>query len=140
MAPQEMRTVAQKAVAAGGDDIFLCERGTTFGYHNLVVDMRSLQVMESLGFPVIFDATHSVQLPGAGRDRSDGQREFVPLLARAAVAAGVAGVFMETHIDPANALSDGPNAWPLGKLQPLLDDLVRIDEAAKQSNLTGSKN
>ena len=140
MAPQEMRTVAQKAVAAGGDDIFLCERGTTFGYHNLVVDMRSLQVMESLGFPVIFDATHSVQLPGAGGDRSDGQREFVPLLARAAVAAGVAGVFMETHIDPANALSDGPNAWPLDKLQPLLDDLVRIDKATKQSNLAGSKN
>jgi len=140
MAPQEMRTVAQKAVAAGGDDIFLCERGTTFGYHNLVVDMRSLQVMESLGFPVIFDATHSVQLPGAGGDRSDGQREFVPLLARAAVAAGVAGVFMETHIDPANALSDGPNAWPLDKLQPLLDDLVRIDKATKQSNLAGSEN
>ena len=137
MAPQEMRTVAQKAVAAGGDDIFLCERGTTFGYHNLVVDMRSLQVMESLGFPVIFDATHSVQLPGAGGDRSDGQREFVPLLARSAVAAGIAGVFMETHIDPANALSDGPNAWPLGELQPLLDDLVRIDEATKQSNLRG---
>ena len=140
MAPQEMRTVAQKAVAAGGDDIFLCERGTTFGYHNLVVDMRSLQVMESLGFPVIFDATHSVQLPGAGGDRSDGQREFVPLLARAAVAAGVAGVFMETHIDPANALSDGPNAWPLDQLQPLLDDLVRIDKTTKQSNLAGSNN
>ncbi|MBS34052.1 MAG: 3-deoxy-8-phosphooctulonate synthase [Verrucomicrobiales bacterium] len=140
MAPQEMRTVAEKAVAAGGDDIFLCERGTTFGYHNLVVDMRSLQVMESLGFPVIFDATHSVQLPGAGGDRSDGQREFVPLLARAAVAAGVAGVFMETHIDPANALSDGPNAWPLDQLQPLLDDLVRIDKTTKQSNLAGSNN
>ena len=140
MAPQEMRTVAEKAVAAGGDDIFLCERGTTFGYHNLVVDMRSLQVMESLGFPVIFDATHSVQLPGAGGDRSGGQREFVPLLARAAVAAGVAGVFMETHIDPANALSDGPNAWPLDQLQPLLDDLVRIDKTTKQSNLAGSNN
>ena len=135
MAPQEMRTVAKKASAAGASDLFLCERGTTFGYHNLVVDMRSLQVMASLGFPVIFDATHSVQLPGAGGDCSDGQREFVPLLARAAVAAGVAGVFMETHIDPSTALSDGPNAWPLDRLQPLLEDLLRIYEAAKQSHL-----
>ena len=135
MAPQEMRTVAKKASAAGASDLFLCERGTTFGYHNLVVDMRSLQVMASLGFPVIFDATHSVQLPGAGGDCSDGQREFVPLLARAAVAAGVAGVFMETHIDPSTALSDGPNAWPLDRLQPLLEDLLRIHEAARQSHL-----
>ena len=117
MAPQEMRTVAKKASAAGASDLFLCERGTTFGYHNLVVD------------------THSVQLPGAGGDCSDGQREFVPLLARAAVAAGVAGVFMETHIDPSTALSDGPNAWPLDRLQPLLEDLLRIHEAARQSHL-----
>jgi len=133
MAPQEMQTVADKAVAAGGSEIFLCERGSTFGYHNLVVDMRSLQVMAELGFPVIFDATHSVQLPGAGGDRSDGQREFVPLLARAAVSAGIAGVFMETHIDPAAALSDGPNAWPIEHLLPLLEDLLAIDQVSKQS-------
>lgn len=137
MAPQEMRTVAEKAMAAGGSQIFLCERGSTFGYHNLVVDMRSLQVMAKLGFPVIFDATHSVQLPGAGGDRSDGQREFVPLLARAAVGAGIAGVFMETHIDPAAALSDGPNAWPLEQLQPLLEDLLAIDRVSKQSRSFG---
>ena len=134
MAPQEMQTVAEKARAAGGNEIFLCERGSTFGYHNLVVDMRALQIMGALGFPVIFDATHSVQLPGAGGDRSDGQREFVPLLARAAVAAGVAGVFMETHVDPSAALSDGPNAWPLDQLQPLLEDLLRIDLASKQTH------
>lgn len=133
MAPQEMQTVADKAMAAGGSEIFLCERGSTFGYHNLVVDMRSLQVMAELGFPVIFDATHSVQLPGAGGDRSDGQREFVPLLARAAVSAGIAGVFMETHIDPAAALSDGPNAWPIEQLLPLLEDLLAIDQVSKQS-------
>ena len=133
MAPQEMQTVADKAVAAGGSEIFLCERGSTFGYHNLVVDMRSLQVMAELGFPVIFDATHSVQLPGAGGDRSDGQREFVPLLARAAVSAGIAGVFMETHIDPAAALSDGPNAWPIEHLLPLLEDLLAIDQVSKLS-------
>jgi len=134
MAPQEMKTVAQKAMDAGGEDIFLCERGSSFGYHNLVVDMRSLQVMGGLGFPVVFDATHSVQLPGAGGDRSDGQREFVPLLARAAVGAGVAGLFMETHIDPASALSDGPNAWPLDQLQPLLEDLLKIDRVSKQTH------
>jgi 2-dehydro-3-deoxyphosphooctonate aldolase (KDO 8-P synthase) len=133
MAPQEMQTVAEKATAAGGSEIFLCERGSTFGYHNLVVDMRSLQVMAELGFPVIFDATHSVQLPGAGGGRSDGQREFVPLLARAAVSAGIAGVFMETHIDPATALSDGPNAWPIEQLLPLLEDLLAIDQVSKQS-------
>jgi len=134
MAPQEMQTVAEKARVAGGEEIFLCERGSTFGYHNLVVDMRALQIMGALGFPVIFDATHSVQLPGAGGDRSDGQREFVPLLARAAVAAGVAGVFMETHVDPSAALSDGPNAWPLDQLQPLLEDLLRIDLVSKQTH------
>ena len=127
MAPQEMRGVAAKAKAAGGKEIFLCERGSSFGYHNLVVDMRSLQVMDDLGFPVVFDATHSVQLPGAGGDQSGGQREFVPILARAAVAAGVSGIFMETHIDPDSALSDGPNAWPLDLLKPLLEDLINID-------------
>ncbi|HCK76624.1 MAG TPA: 3-deoxy-8-phosphooctulonate synthase, partial [Gammaproteobacteria bacterium] len=115
-------------------EIFLCERGSTFGYHNLVVDMRSLQVMGALGFPVVFDATHSVQLPGAGGDRSDGQREFVPLLSRAAVGAGVAGLFMETHIDPSSALSDGPNAWPLDQLQPLLEDLLKIDRVSKEAH------
>ena len=127
MAPQEMRGVAEKAKAAGGKEIFLCERGSSFGYHNLVVDMRSLQVMDDLGFPVVFDATHSVQLPGAGGDQSGGQREFVPILARAAVAAGVSGIFMETHIDPDSALSDGPNAWPLESLKLLLEDLINID-------------
>ena len=127
MAPQEMRGVAEKAKAAGGQEIFLCERGSSFGYHNLVVDMRSLQIMDDLGFPVVFDATHSVQLPGAGGDQSGGQREFVPILARAAVAAGVSGIFMETHIDPDSALSDGPNAWPLESLKPLLEDLINID-------------
>ncbi|MBT6069646.1 MAG: 3-deoxy-8-phosphooctulonate synthase [Proteobacteria bacterium] len=127
MAPQEMRGVAEKAKAAGGQEIFLCERGSSFGYHNLVVDMRSLQVMDDLGFPVVFDATHSVQLPGAGGDQSGGQREFVPILARAAVAAGVSGIFMETHINPDRALSDGPNAWPLELLKPLLEDLINVD-------------
>ncbi len=129
MAPQEMRGVAEKAKAAGGKEIFLCERGSSFGYHNLVVDMRSLQIMDDLGFPVVFDATHSVQLPGAGGDQSGGQREFVPILARAAVAAGVSGIFMETHIDPDRALSDGPNAWPLELLKPLLEDLMNVDRA-----------
>ncbi|MCH1522905.1 MAG: 3-deoxy-8-phosphooctulonate synthase [Arenicellales bacterium] len=138
MAPQEMQTVAEKALAAGGKEIFLCERGSTFGYHNLVVDMRSLQIMGAFGFPVIFDATHSVQLPGAGGNHSDGQREFVPLLARAAVAAGVAGLFMETHVDPSVALSDGPNAWPLDQLQPLLEDLLRIDRVSKQTQSFGA--
>ena len=127
MAPQEMRGVAEKAKAAGGQEIFLCERGSSFGYHNLVVDMRSLQIMDDLGFPVVFDATHSVQLPGAGGDQSGGQREFVPILARAAVAAGVSGIFMETHINPDRALSDGPNAWPLELLKPLLEDLINVD-------------
>ena len=127
MAPQEMRGVAEKAKAAGGQEIFLCERGSSFGYHNLVVDMRSLQIMDDLGFPVVFDATHSVQRPGAGGEQSGGQREFVPILARAAVAAGVSGIFMETHINPDRALSDGPNAWPLELLKPLLEDLINVD-------------
>ena len=131
MAPQEMRGVLNKAKDAGAETVFLCERGSSFGYHNLVVDMRSLQIMSDLGCPVVFDATHSVQLPGAGGDRSDGQREFVPVLARAAVAAGVAGVFMETHIDPDSALSDGPNAWPLHQLRPLIEDLLALDRASR---------
>ena len=108
-----MVAVAAKAQAAGSEDITVCERGTTFGYNNLVVDMRSLNILQRSGCPVVFDATHSVQLPGAGGDRSGGQREFVPVLARAAVAAGVSGLFLEVHPEPDKAASDGPNAWPL---------------------------
>ncbi len=114
LAPEDMQQVVAKAKAASGaDNIMVCERGASFGYHNLVSDMRSLAIMRDTGCPVVFDATHSVQLPGGQGTSSGGQREFVPVLARAAVAAGVAGVFMETHPDPAKALSDGPNAWPL---------------------------
>ncbi len=132
LSPQEMVNVTKKAEAAGGKDrITVCERGATFGYNNLVVDMRGLAVMRQTGCPVVFDATHSVQLPGGQGDRSGGQREFVPVLARAAVAAGVSGLFMETHPDPANAKSDGPNAWPLQKLNSLLSLLQQIDQAVK---------
>jgi 2-dehydro-3-deoxyphosphooctonate aldolase (KDO 8-P synthase) len=109
----------------------VCERGVSFGYHNLVVDMRGLAVMRETRCPVVFDATHSVQLPGGQGDRSGGQREFVPVLARAAVAAGVAGLFMETHPDPARALSDGPNAWPLERMENLLQTLLTLDRAVK---------
>jgi 2-dehydro-3-deoxyphosphooctonate aldolase (KDO 8-P synthase) len=133
MAPQEMQGVAEKARSAGAKEIMLCERGSSFGYHNLVVDMRSLQIMDGLGYPVVFDATHSVQLPGAGGDRSGGQREFVPVLARAAVGAGVSGLFMETHINPDEALSDGPNAWPLGQLKELLEDLIAIHSVTRNA-------
>ncbi|MDE2132732.1 MAG: 3-deoxy-8-phosphooctulonate synthase, partial [Betaproteobacteria bacterium] len=120
LAPADMKNVVDKARAASGaDNIMVCERGASFGYNNLVSDMRSLSIMRDTGCPVIFDATHSVQLPGGLGGASGGQREFVPVLARAAVAAGVAGVFMETHPDPAKALSDGPNAWPLGKMRAL---------------------
>jgi 2-dehydro-3-deoxyphosphooctonate aldolase (KDO 8-P synthase) len=129
LSPAEMGQVAAKAAAAGARRLLLTERGTTFGYHNLVVDMRSLAQMRAFGFPVIFDATHSVQLPGAGGDRSGGQREFVPVLARAAVAAGVNGVFFETHPDPDRALSDGPNTIPLNQLPRLLEQLLRLHEA-----------
>ncbi|MDE1982452.1 MAG: 3-deoxy-8-phosphooctulonate synthase, partial [Betaproteobacteria bacterium] len=122
LAPADMKNVVDKARAASGaDNIMVCERGASFGYNNLVSDMRSLSIMRDTGCPVIFDATHSVQLPGGLGGASGGQREFVPVLARAAVAAGVAGVFMETHPDPAKALSDGPNAWPLGKMRALLE-------------------
>ncbi|MBT8115859.1 MAG: 3-deoxy-8-phosphooctulonate synthase [Arenicella sp.] len=132
LSPQEMVNVTKKAEAAGGKDrITVCERGATFGYNNLVVDMRGLAVMRQTGCPVVFDATHSVQLPGGQGDRSGGQREFVPVLARAAIAAGVSGLFMETHPDPANAKSDGPNAWPLQKLNSLLSLLQQIDQAVK---------
>jgi 2-dehydro-3-deoxyphosphooctonate aldolase (KDO 8-P synthase) len=131
LSPWEMKNVADKARAAGNDEIMVCERGFTFGYNNLVSDMRALVVMRDTGCPVVFDATHSVQLPGGQGDRSGGQREFVPALARAAVAVGVAGVFMETHPDPEHALSDGPNAWPLAQMAGLLEQLVAFDRIAK---------
>lgn len=131
MAPWDMGNVVDKAKATGNQDIMVCERGVSFGYNNLVSDMRSLAVMRTTHCPVVFDATHSVQLPGGQGSASGGQREFVPVLARAAVAAGVSGLFMETHPDPAKALSDGPNAWPLGKMQELLSTLVAIDELVK---------
>ncbi|HTP97675.1 MAG TPA: 3-deoxy-8-phosphooctulonate synthase [Casimicrobiaceae bacterium] len=133
LAPEDMTQVVAKAKAASGiDNILVCERGASFGYHNLVSDMRSLAIMRATGCPVVFDATHSVQLPGGQGTSSGGQREFVPVLARAAVAAGVAGLFMETHPDPAKALSDGPNAWPLGCMRELLETLVEIDAAVKR--------
>lgn len=132
LAPGDMAQVVAKAHAAGGAGrTLVCERGVSFGYNNLVVDMRGLAVMRQTGCPVVFDATHSVQLPGGQGDRSGGQREFVPVLARAAVAAGVAGLFMETHPDPAQALSDGPNAWPLDRMETLLRTLVTLDRAVK---------
>jgi 2-dehydro-3-deoxyphosphooctonate aldolase (KDO 8-P synthase) len=132
LSPWEMKHVAAKAKAAGNDAIMVCERGASFGYNNLVSDMRSLAVMRDTGCPVVFDATHSVQLPGGADGRSGGQREFVPVLARAAVAAGVAGLFMETHPDPDRALSDGPNAWPLGRMEALLETLLELDRVVKR--------
>ena len=131
LAPWDMRHVADKAKSTGNDRIMLCERGVSFGYNNLVSDMRSLPVMKETGCPVVFDATHSVQLPGGQGASSGGQREFVPVLARAAVAVGVAGLFMETHPDPDKALSDGPNAWPLGQMSALLKQLQALDNIAK---------
>ena len=131
LSPWEMKNVVDKARSTGNDAIMVCERGFSFGYNNLVSDMRSLSVMRETGCPVVFDATHSVQLPGGQGSASGGQREFVPVLARAAVAAGVAGVFMETHPDPAKALSDGPNAWPLARMEPLLTTLKQLDQVAK---------
>jgi 2-dehydro-3-deoxyphosphooctonate aldolase (KDO 8-P synthase) len=132
LSPWEMRNVVDKARSTGNEQIMVCERGFTFGYNNLVVDMRSLAVMRETGAPVVFDATHSVQLPGGQGTASGGQREHVPVLARAAVAAGVAGVFMETHPDPAKALSDGPNAWPLDRMRSLLEVLKDLDDVAKR--------
>ncbi len=129
LAPEDMGNVAAKAVAAGNRHLLLTERGSTFGYHNLVADMRAIPTMQALGFPVVFDATHSVQLPGAGGDRSGGQREFAPLLARCAVAAGVDGIFCETHPDPDRALSDGPNMIPLRQMPRLLETLLRVRAA-----------
>lgn len=131
LSPWEMGNVVTKARSTGNDSIMVCERGFTFGYNNLISDMRSLAVMRETGCPVVFDATHSVQLPGGKGEASGGQREFVPVLARAAVAAGVAGVFMETHPNPAVALSDGPNAWPLDRMQALLGSLVELDQVVK---------
>ena len=134
LAPEDMLQVVAKARAASGvDNIMVCERGASFGYHNLVSDMRSLAIMRATNCPVVFDATHSVQLPGGQGTTSGGQREFVPVLARAAVAAGVAGVFMETHPDPAKALSDGPNAWPLGRMRKLLETLKELDASVKRA-------
>ncbi|MFO1429232.1 MAG: 3-deoxy-8-phosphooctulonate synthase [Candidatus Competibacteraceae bacterium] len=132
LAPWDMVNVVDKARAVGNDQIIVCERGVSFGYNNLVSDMRALAVMRATGCPVVFDATHSVQLPGGQGTASGGQREFVPVLARAAVAAGIAGLFMETHPDPERALSDGPNAWPLGRLEALLVTLKALDETVKK--------
>lgn len=133
LAPGDMKNVVDKARAASGqDNIMVCERGVSFGYNNLVSDMRSLAIMRETGCPVVFDATHSVQLPGGQGSRSGGQREFVPVLARAAVAAGVAGVFMETHPRPEEAFSDGPNAWPLPHMRELLETLLEIDLLVKK--------
>lgn len=139
MAPHDMVNVVDKArnaaQAAGinEDTIMVCERGASFGYNNLVSDMRSLAIMRETGCPVVFDATHSVQLPGGQGTSSGGQREFVPVLARAAVATGISGLFMETHPDPANAKSDGPNAWPLDRMEPLLKTLVELDRTVKEA-------
>ena len=131
LAPWDMKAVVEKARAAGNDRIMVCERGASFGYNYLVSDMRSLVVMRETGCPVVFDATHSVQMPGGLGNRSGGQREFVPALARAAVAVGIAGLFVETHPDPDRALSDGPNSWPLDRMQALLESLAEIDRIAK---------
>ena len=132
LSPWDMQPVVEKAKATGNTSIMVCERGASFGYNNLVSDMRSLAVMRQTGCPVVFDATHSVQLPGGQGSTSGGQREFVPVLARAAIAVGVAGIFMETHPDPSKALSDGPNAWPLGKMEALLETLLELDHATKR--------
>ncbi len=133
LSPWEMTNVVEKARSTGNNDIMVCERGFSFGYNNLISDMRSLAVMRGTGCPVVFDATHSVQLPGAQGSSSGGRREFIPVLARAATAVGVAGLFMETHPDPDKALSDGPNAWPLDKMRELLETLVSIDKSIKAS-------
>ncbi|MCX7058636.1 MAG: 3-deoxy-8-phosphooctulonate synthase [Proteobacteria bacterium] len=132
LSPWEMQNVVDKARSSGNEQILVCERGFSFGYNNLVSDMRSLAVMRATGAPVVFDATHSVQLPGGQGTSSGGQREFVPVLARAAVAVGIAGLFMEAHPDPSKALSDGPNAWPLDRMESLLTTLVELDRTTKR--------
>jgi 2-dehydro-3-deoxyphosphooctonate aldolase (KDO 8-P synthase) len=131
LSPWEMQNVVEKARSTGNELILVCERGFSFGYNNLVSDMRSLSILRGTGCPVVFDATHSVQLPGGRGTASGGQREFIPVLARAAVAAGIAGLFMETHPRPEEALSDGPNAWPLKRMEPLLATLTQLDRAVK---------
>ena len=138
LSPWDMKPVVEKAKSTGNANIMVCERGASFGYNNLVSDMRSLAVMRDTGCPVVFDATHSVQLPGGQGGTSGGQREFVPVLARAAVAVGVAGVFMETHPDPSKALSDGPNAWPLGKMEALLETMLELDAITKRAGFAES--
>ena len=132
LSPWDMKPVVEKAKSTGNSDIMVCERGASFGYNNLVSDMRSLSVMRETGCPVVFDATHSVQLPGGQGSSSGGQREFVPVLSRAAMAVGISGIFMETHPDPANALSDGPNAWPLPRMRALLETLKELDAVTKR--------
>src|SRR5438093_3340893 len=140
LAPEDMKQVVAKARdASGADSILVCERGVSFGYHNLVTDMRSLAIMRDTGCPVVFDATHSVQLPGGQGVASGGEREFIPVLARAAVASGIAGLFMETHPAPEKALSDGPNAWPLGLMQALLETAVEIDRMVKKKGFAEEK-
>lgn len=134
LSPWDMKHVVEKAKATGNPHIMVCERGASFGYNNLVSDMRSLAIMRETNCPVVYDATHSVQLPGAGNGASSGNREFVPVLARAAVASGIAGLFMETHPNPEEALSDGPNSWPLHLMKPLLQQLKNIDSAVKSSD------
>jgi len=136
LSPWEMKNVTDKAKSTGNTDIMVCERGASFGYNNLVSDMRSLAVMRETGCPVVFDASHSVQLPGGQVTSSGGQREFIPVLARAAVAVGISGLFMETHPDPDKALSDGPNAWPLGKIESLLITLKELDAVSKRTLLS----
>ena len=138
LSPWEMQNVVDKARSTGNQAILVCERGFSFGYNNLVADMRSLSVLRATGCPVVFDATHSVQLPGGQGTSSGGQREFIPVLARAAVATGVAGLFMETHPRPEEALSDGPNAWPLARMEPLLTMLTALDRAVKAAPLEES--
>ncbi len=133
LSPWEMKNVSNKAKSTGNEQILVCERGASFGYNNLVSDMRSLAILRDTGCPVVFDGTHSVQLPGGHGDSSGGQREFIPVLARAAVAVGISGIVMETHPDPANAKSDGPNAWPLDQMETLLVTLKNLDEATKNS-------
>jgi 2-dehydro-3-deoxyphosphooctonate aldolase (KDO 8-P synthase) len=139
LAPWDMVNVVDKAKATGNDRIMVCERGVSFGYNYLVSDMRALVVMRETGCPVVFDATHSVQMPGGKGTASGGQREFVPVLARAAIASGVSGLFMETHPDPENALSDGPNAWPLGRMAELLETLVELDRVVKSRPVAESE-
>ena len=139
LSPWDMKPVVEKAKSTGNQAIMVCERGASFGYNNLVSDMRSLAVMRDTGCPVVFDATHSVQLPGGQGTSSGGQREFVPVLARAAIAVGVSGVFMETHPDPARALSDGPNAWPLPKMRALLETMLELDAVTKRGGFLESE-